>query len=109
MKLFMLKSLLLASIMFALALGGMQVANDGISRMRGYDDPGFEEAVSLNKTQNGELQVSIMGGELNKSTMEEKKKEIEKTQVFNLFSSMGKALANMISGAARGILDLLRN
>ncbi|CEG27930.1 DUF3679 domain-containing protein [Bacillus sp. B-jedd] len=109
MKLFMLKSLLLASAMFILALGGMQVANDGISRMKGYDDPGFKEAVSLNKGEAGEISVSVMGSEINKGKVEEKKKELEESGTYNFFSSVGKAFGSMVSGAARGLIDLLQN
>jgi Protein of unknown function (DUF3679) len=103
----MLKSLLLAGLMFAAALGGMQMANDGIGRMKGYEDPGFEQAISLEKEGSNEVKMAIMGGEVSRESLDEKKEQLEETEAFNLFSSMGKTLASAISGTFRAIIDSL--
>ncbi|WP_043933935.1 DUF3679 domain-containing protein [Bacillus sp. EB01] len=103
MKLFMVKSLVLAGFMFAAALIGMQAANTGIDRMKGYEDPDFKQAVSIQK-ENGETQVAIMGGEVSE-TFEEKKAQLEKTEGYNLFSSMGKGLGTILSGLAKAVVE----
>ncbi|WP_053367195.1 DUF3679 domain-containing protein [Bacillus sp. FJAT-27245] len=105
MKLYMLKALGLAAIMFALALGGMQAANDGISRIKGYGEPEFKQPVSLEKEGHEDLTVGIMGSEVATIRLNERGQQIEDTEGINVFSSIGKALTSILSGAVKGIID----
>lgn len=110
MKLYMLKALGLAAIMFALVLGGMQAANDGISRTKGYNDPGFKHPVSLEKDSTGEMKVAIMGGGSTTIRFDDGNRQASKTEEaksFNLFSSMGKALSAILTGAVKGIMEFV--
>ncbi|RDU35443.1 hypothetical protein DRW41_18475 [Neobacillus piezotolerans] len=103
MKLYIVKALGLTALMFALTLGGMQAANDGISRIKGYGDPAFRQPVSVEKDGPGELKVAIMGGD--GKTLRFNEGNGKETDSFNFFSSMGKALTSVLSGAVRGILE----
>ncbi|WP_059171198.1 DUF3679 domain-containing protein [Bacillus sp. FJAT-27445] len=107
MKLFMLKCMGLAALMFALVLGGMQVANDGIRRTKGYEDPSFKPAVSIEKDRSGELTVAFMGGETAPVGIDRKYNGSEGTKTSNLFSSLGKALSALLTGATKAIIDLI--
>ena len=53
MKLFMLKAIMIAAIMFVSVLFGMQQANEGIHKMKGYEDDQFKGAFSLQEIGKG--------------------------------------------------------
>ena len=42
MKIFMLKAIMIAAVMFISVLFGMQQANNGINEMKGYEDPNLK-------------------------------------------------------------------
>lgn len=64
MKIFMLKALFLAALMFVSVLFGMQQANEGIHRMKGFHDEDFKSALTLNETNEGEVQASVLGNDV---------------------------------------------
>ena len=47
--------------MFVSVLFGMQQANDGIIKMKGYGHEQFQGALSINETSEGEIEASILG------------------------------------------------
>ncbi len=91
MKQFMMKCLLLLAILFVGVLSGMQLANNGLKKMKGYDDPTFEQVAKISGTKSGDMEASFLGQTV---TIEEKQKKLEELKSFNLFSKMGDALAN---------------
>lgn len=103
MKMFMLKSALIAALMFISVLAGMQLANDGIHKMKGYDDPNFQNAVSINETDK-DLNATFLGNDISSHDIEAKKKKLEEISAFNFFSSMGKKLADGLSGASEKLI-----
>ena len=42
MKIFMLKAIMIAAVMLISVLFGMQQANNGIHKMKGYEDPNLK-------------------------------------------------------------------
>jgi hypothetical protein len=106
MKMFMLKSLCLAALMLISVLIGIQLANDGIHKMKGYDDPNFQDAVSINETDN-EIKATLLGNDISSHDLEAKKKKLEEISAYNFFSSMGKKMSEGISGASEKIVELL--
>jgi hypothetical protein len=107
MKWFMVKSFFLAALMFLSVLFGMQVANDGIHRMKGYDDPGLRSAFTLQENEGGKFQGSILGRDVSSHDLAKKKQELEKMKAFNLFSSVGKKLADGVSAATDGTIEFI--
>jgi hypothetical protein len=99
MKLFMLKSFCLAAIMFISVLAGMQMANDGIHKMKGYSDPNFQKAVSIN-----EKEASFLGQDISSHDIEAKKKRLEEISTYNFFSSIGKKMSDGITNASEKII-----
>lgn len=97
MKMFMLKSFMLASLMFVSVLFGMQQANEGIHKMKGYDDPEFKSAFKFNEEENGTIKSAILGNDLTSHDLEQKRKQLEELKAFNFFSSVGKKLAEGVS------------
>lgn len=106
MKMFMLKSLCLAALVLISVLIGIQLANDGIHKMKGYDDPNFQDAVSINETDN-EIKATLLGNDISSHDLEAKKKKLEEISAYNFFSSMGKKMSEGISGASEKIVELL--
>lgn len=104
---FMLKSLMLASLLFISVLFGMQQANEGIQKMKGYEDPKFKSAFSIKETESGSLETAILGRDISSHDLEQKQKQLEKMKAFNLFSSMGKKLANGISSVMEKAVELI--
>jgi hypothetical protein len=109
MKMFMLKSFMLASLMFISVLFGMQQANEGIHRMKGYDDPEFKSAFSIKEKENGTLETAILGNDVSSHDLEQKRKKLEEMKAFNLFSSLGKNLAEGISAVMEKTVELITN
>ncbi|MET3699303.1 uncharacterized protein DUF3679 [Bacillus oleivorans] len=106
MKRFILKVLTLVFILFFGVLIGMQYANEGMMKMRGYSDPSFEQPLSLQEAAPGEVEASFLGNTLSTHDLEVKQKQLEEVKSFNLFSQIGKGLAQFITGFIQGILSV---
>lgn len=104
---FMLKSLMLASLMFISVLFGMQQANEGIHKMKGYDDPEFKSAFTVKETEDGSIKSAILGNDISSHDLEQKRKKLEEMKAFNFFSSLGKNLADGVSVVMEKTLELI--
>ena len=107
MKWFMAKSFFLAALMFLSVLFGMQFANDGIHRMKGYDDPDMGRAFTLSENEGGKLEGTFLGRDVSSHDLEKKKEKLEKMKAYNFFSSIGKSLADGISAATDGTIKFI--
>ncbi|KAA9026366.1 YqxA family protein [Niallia endozanthoxylica] len=107
MKMFMLKSMLIAALMFVSVLFGMEQANNGIQKMKGYSEDQFKGAFTLQESGEGQLEASILGNDVSSHDLEQKKKELEEMKAFNFFSSLGKNLANAVSHVTEKIIQLI--
>ncbi len=83
--------------MFIAVLFGMQLANEGIHNMKGYDDANFKAAFTVNENEGGELQASILGNDISSHDLQRKKEKLEEMKAYNFFSSLGKSLSDGIS------------
>ncbi|MBM7651697.1 DUF3679 domain-containing protein [Neobacillus cucumis] len=106
MKMFMLKSICLAAIMLIAVLTCMQLASSGIQKMKGYEDPNFETAVSFHEKDNT-VKASILGKDISSHDIAAKKKKLEELSAFNFFSSMGKNLSNGITSASEKLIHFI--
>jgi hypothetical protein len=109
MKMFLLKSTLVASLMFLSVLFGMQQANIGIQKMKGYDDPKFKSALNIHSNEEGELQASVLGVDVTSHDLEQKRQKLEKLNAYNLFSDLGKKISNGISAGVTKLVEKLSN
>lgn len=97
MKMFILKFILVCSLMFLSVLFGMQQAQEGIHRMKGVDDSNFKDALNVTENRNGEFEVSLLGNQISSHDLRKKKEQLEEMKAYNLFSSIGKKLAEGVS------------
>ncbi|MEK3991257.1 MULTISPECIES: DUF3679 domain-containing protein [Robertmurraya] len=108
MKMFMFKSILLMSLMFLSVLFGMQIANNGIVNMKGFDDPNFKGAFTINE-QEENVQVSVLGNNVDSHDINKKREQLEEMEAYNFFSDLGKTLADIVTGIVDITIDLIRN
>ncbi|MED2941101.1 YqxA family protein [Bacillus swezeyi] len=97
------KCILACAVMFFGVLVGMQQANNGMLEMKGYQDPDLKGALSI--SEGDAKEASILGHEID---LEEKQKELEQLEAFNLFSSAGRALADSVTNCARSVYDWIK-
>ncbi|MED3548924.1 YqxA family protein [Cytobacillus praedii] len=109
MKWFMVKTFFLISLMFIAVLFGMQLANEGIHNMKGYDDANFKDPFAVNENEGGELQASVLGNDISSHDLQQKKEKLEEMKAYNFFSSLGKSLSDGISEATEKTIHLITN
>ncbi|MBP3038928.1 DUF3679 domain-containing protein [Bacillaceae bacterium Marseille-Q3522] len=105
MKLFMFKAFLLASLMFLSVLFGMQLANDGIHRMRGFHDENFDSQLLGQEQVNDNFQSSLSEEDPSSHDLERKKENMEENSRYNFFSATGKRISEGISTATEKTID----
>lgn len=103
---FVLKLVIVVLVLFLGVLIGMQQANEGLKAMKGYDDPRFSQAVSIDEN-NGIYEATFLGEQIGNYPLEEKKKELEQIKAFNFFSKIGKQISEGITDITRKILSTL--
>jgi len=96
MKLYTFGAIGIAMLMFICVLFGMQQAKNGIHKMKGYEDVGFESSLSIEQ-KNGNIQASILGEDITSHDLQQKKQQLESAGAFNLLSSVGKGVADTVS------------
>ncbi|MGE8206185.1 YqxA family protein [Heyndrickxia sp. NPDC080065] len=102
----MLKCFLICCVLFVGVLMGMQKANVGMTEMKGYHDEGFKAPITIKEGNNGEVEASVLGKNVSSHDLEGKKEKIKEIKAFNFFSSLGKTIANIISGITEKIIDV---
>jgi hypothetical protein len=95
------------AFLFLGVLLGMQQANEGLLKMKGYEDPSFQTVLRVSKDQNGEVEATVMGNKATLENIDEKKKKLEQMKMFNLFSELGKRLAEAVRSATKEFLSFL--
>lgn len=105
---FFLKFILIVALMFVSVLFGMQQANEGIHRMKGFQDENMKEALNLSET-NGQVEVSLLGNDISSHDLAEKKEKLEEMKAYNFFSAVGKKLAEGVSTLTEKVIELITN
>jgi Protein of unknown function (DUF3679) len=98
---FTVKFFLAVMILFFGVLLGMEQANEGLQKMRGYDDSSLPSVFHISKGKNGEVEASVLGNKVMAEDLQEKKEKIKNMKTFNLFSELGKQFA----GAVRSLME----
>ncbi|AXM89759.1 DUF3679 domain-containing protein [Anoxybacillus ayderensis] len=95
---FTIQSLLIAVIFLVGVLLGMQQANEGMRKMKGYNDPSLERVVHVSKDETIVLGQSI----------EEKKEKLQQMETFNMFSKAGQKLAMFVHSLVEHMLSFMQ-
>jgi len=94
---FMMQCFLITIVLLVGVIVGMQQANQGMKKMQGYDDPSLQSAFQISDNSNGEVEASVLGKKVTSHDIEEKQKQLEQMEAFNIFSSIGKKIGQGIS------------
>ncbi|WP_440602561.1 YqxA family protein [Bacillus sp. GB_SG_008] len=100
MEQFTRKCILLVIGLFLITLAGMQVANSGLKRMKGYNNPTYEQIAHITGADHEDVERTILGKTF---SVEEKQKQLEKLKSFNMLESMGKGLTLLVQNVVRSI------
>ncbi|MGE7601159.1 YqxA family protein [Peribacillus sp. NPDC097675] len=104
---FWLKCMGIVLVLFLGVLIGMQQANDGMKKMKGYEDPALNSAFTINQSEQGEVEADILGQKVTSHDIETKKEKLEEMKAYNFFSSLGKSLGEMVSGAFNALFNMI--
>jgi Protein of unknown function (DUF3679) len=107
MSKFIMKCIVLICCLFVGVLIGMQHANKGIVEMKGHEKGSFSSPVGMTQDQEGNVEATFLGNEVESQTLTEKKEKLEEMKAFNAFSSIGKALAGFIEGITTKIVEFI--
>ncbi|GMB07568.1 uncharacterized protein DUF3679 [Thermolongibacillus altinsuensis] len=88
--------LTLVIFLFGVLLG-MQQANEGMMKMKGYKDPDFQEVFHISKEE------TVLFGQ----SIEEKKEQLQRMETLNIFSEFGKKLAFFVHSVVQQMFSLL--
>jgi hypothetical protein len=102
---FTVKFFLAVMILFFGVLLGMEQANEGLQKMRGYDDSSLPSVFHISKDKNGEVEASVLGNKVMAEGLQEKKEKIENMKTFNLFSELGKQFAEAVRSLMEQVLS----
>ncbi|MBD8069211.1 YqxA family protein [Bacillus sp. PS06] len=106
---FMMKCFFIASILLIGVLIGMQQANQGMKKMKGYEDSSLQSAFQISAETTGQVEASVLGKKVTSHDLDEKQKQLEEVEAFNLFSTMGRKLGEGVSAVFEKILVELSN
>lgn len=104
---FWLKCTGIILVLFLGVLIGMQQANVGMKKMKGYEDPSLNSAFIINQSDQGEMEADILGEKVTSHDLETKKEKLEEMKAFNFFSSLGKTLGETISAAFQALINMI--
>ncbi|MFC4320841.1 YqxA family protein [Litchfieldia salsa] len=101
---FTMKCFFIASVLLIGVLIGMQQANEGMKKMKGYEDPSLQSAFQISSETSGEVEASVLGNKVTSHDLDEKQKQLEEVEAFNFFSMMGRKLGEGVSAVFEVIL-----
>lgn len=107
MKMFLFKLFLIMSLMFIAVLYGMQLANEGIQRTKGYEDEEFAEAWNVTENEEGDMEVSMLGNDMGSHDLKKKKEQLEEMKAFNFFAELGEKLAEAVSKTSEKLIRFI--
>ncbi|MFD1705464.1 YqxA family protein [Siminovitchia sediminis] len=100
------KCLIVVLVLFIGVFIGMEKAHQGMQNMKGYEEPSLPSPVSIHEGEDGQIEAEVLGSEIQHADQLSKKKEdLEKIGTFNIFSSMGKALASFVREATDALIQ----
>lgn len=101
---FMLKCFVLCSLLLFGVLIGMQQANQGMIKMKGYNDPELQSAFQVESEHAGDVEASILGNKVTSQDLQEKQEQLEQIEAFNFFSQIGKQFASIVSSGVSALV-----
>lgn len=92
-------------MMFFIVLAGMQLANEGIHKMKGYEDINFQKAIAIDENEK-QLSATFLGKEISSHNIDDKKRKLEEMSAYNFFSTMGKSISDGVAKSLEKMINL---
>ncbi|MFP7733191.1 DUF3679 domain-containing protein [Priestia aryabhattai] len=105
---FTLKSVVLTVFLLCVVFFGMQTAQQGLIKMKGYNDPSIEHVINVSKTSDGQVEAAVLGSK-KVVDIDEKQQFLEKRKAFNFFSSLGESLAQGVKSTIGKALEAIHH
>ncbi|TDQ38044.1 DUF3679 domain-containing protein [Aureibacillus halotolerans] len=106
MKRFFLKTIGLLLLLFISVLYGMQLSNDGMNTIKGYDDSSFHEALAWTESDK-EWNAVVLGEKWDQERLEQKQEQFEAMQTENFLSSVGAKTGEVFYQTVNRLLRLV--
>ncbi|MBS4173595.1 YqxA family protein [Bacillus sp. FJAT-49736] len=103
---FLIKCSLILALLFIGVLIGMEKANEGMVKMKGYKDSSLQAPFNINEDIDGKKEASVLGKNVTSHNLDKKKEHLENIKTYNLFSSLGKAITSFITSLTENIINL---
>ena len=97
------------AVLFIGVIVGIQEANDGLNKMKGYEDPRFKGILTVNQNEHGEYEATVFGQTVDRHDLEEKKRKLEEMKTYNFFSDIGKKFSTFVSDFVSSIISLWKD
>jgi hypothetical protein len=85
----------------------MQQANQGMIKMKGYNDPDLQGAFQVESEHTGDIEASILGNKVTSQDLQEKQEKLEQIEAFNFFSQIGKQFASVVSTGVSALVGIV--
>ncbi|WP_020153956.1 YqxA family protein [Caldibacillus debilis] len=104
---FFFKCLFVACLLFIGVILGMQEANEGLKKMKGYDDPRFGDVFSVEEGHGENYEATVFGQSVVSHDPDGKGTGLKETRGFDFFSEMGKKASKAVSDFVSYLLSFL--
>ena len=98
--------LLIFSVFVLLALTGMQLAKNGISKVTSTNYYQLEDIVSVGKVD-GKREATVLGRGFTGAELKKREQELEKLSSFNYVTSIGKGITSFVTGVVGHVIKLI--
>jgi len=98
--------LLIFSVFIMLALTGMQLAKNGISKVTSTNYYQIKDIISVG-TVDGKREATVLGRDFTGKELKKREQELEKLSAFNYFSSIGKGITSFVTGVVGHVIKLI--
>ncbi|MCF6137985.1 DUF3679 domain-containing protein [Pseudalkalibacillus berkeleyi] len=102
---FFLKSSVLISVLLFGILIGMQQVGFQMDKMKGSESE--NRALEWNVEENGAVEAEVLGQNITSHDLQEKQKQLENVEAFNLFSKLGAMISSLISDILTLFMEII--
>lgn len=92
------KCVVLVVILFCVTFAGIQMADSGLKRMKGYADLTYEEITRLTGTARDDVEETLFKKSF---SIAEKKRQLEELKSFNALEGAGRGVTALVKGIIR--------
>ncbi|WP_349407887.1 DUF3679 domain-containing protein [Pseudalkalibacillus sp. SCS-8] len=101
---FLLKSMVLISVLLVGIVIGMQQVGSQMDKMKGVES---SRALEWKINDEGAVEAEVFGKQITSHDIKEKQQQLEEVEAFNLFSKLGAMISSLISDVLTFIMTMV--